>query len=475
MTFGFLGACYWQNSCRRNHGIISTKKAVCFGSKQDDWCRYDNFSDMYDDVYGRLYEMVIAEKLSEAVWRDRDNNIVTEADAYGQKTAYSLIPTHAHKLIMVDEVGDNISQKGNGNAGGHKFMVAADMRAQVRNSFKHNHFTVLGFTAATGGPVMCAIIIAASKLKVTDITGCNPLSVDARDVSSDDMKQLEAEIQSMNDEHSNGVDQMFPFGPTCTFLGVEVPTFVTCSKNGSITIQLLTNILQTTDKLCLFDRSYGTNICLLCDGHGSRFKEPFIKYTLESSTPCGCCIGVPYGTSLWQVGDSEKQNGTFKVECNKSKSDTVTAKIRAGLPDTLERSDIVRIVHVAWMKLFVRVETNKRAIAAHGWGPLNYIMLDHPELQETKDRVRSIKEIYEQQVKDGVDIVDLTSLNIDRGAMDLTMDMFLDHKVEENALGQLSASAKKEKRCQTGLERNDGGARVSAGLQVITDGYAIGP
>jgi hypothetical protein len=102
-------------------------------------------------------------------------------------------------------------------------------------------------------------------------------------------------------------------------------------------------------------------------------------------------------------------------------------------------------------------------------------MLDHPELQETKDRVRSIKEIYEQQVKDGVDIVDLTSLKTDRGTMGLTMDMFLDHRIEENALGQLSAAAKKEKRRQTGLARKDGGARVSAGLQVITDGYAIGP
>jgi hypothetical protein len=65
------------------------------------------------------------------------------------------------------------------------------------------------------------------------------------------MKQLEAEIQSMKDEQSNGVDQMFPFGPTCTFIGVEVPTFVTCSKNGSITSQLLTNMLQTMDKLSL--------------------------------------------------------------------------------------------------------------------------------------------------------------------------------------------------------------------------------
>jgi hypothetical protein len=72
-------------------------------------------------------------------------------------------------------------------------------------------------------------------------------------------------------------------------------------------------------------------------------------------------------------------------------------------------------------------------------------------------------------------ISNITSLNIDRGAMGLTMDMFLHHKVDENALGQLSATAKKEKRRQTGLAMKDGGGRVSAGLQVITDGYAIGP
>jgi hypothetical protein len=231
---------------------------------------------MYDGVYGRLHEMGIAQKLSEAVWRDRDSKIVKEADAYGRKTVYSLIPTQAHKLIMVDEVGENISQKGDGNTGGHKFMVDADMCTQVQNPFKDKKITVLGFTIATGSPVMCAVIIAASKLKVTDVTGYNPLSVDARDVSSDDMKQLEEEIQSMKHENIDGVDRMFPFGPTCTFIGVEVSTFVTSSKHGSITSQSLTNMLQTMDKLCIFDHSDVINPCLLCDGHGSRFEEPFL-------------------------------------------------------------------------------------------------------------------------------------------------------------------------------------------------------
>jgi hypothetical protein len=66
---------------------------------------------------------------------------------------------------MVDEAGEkNISQKGDDNAGWQKFMVMSNMRAQVLNSVKDNHFTVLGFTAANGYPTTWEIFIAASKL-----------------------------------------------------------------------------------------------------------------------------------------------------------------------------------------------------------------------------------------------------------------------------------------------------------------------
>jgi hypothetical protein len=146
---------------------------------------------------------------------------------------------------------------------------------------------------------MCAIIIAASKLKVTDVTGYNPLASDGQDICGEAMKVLEEEIHELKNEHSNVAYRMFPFGPTCTFNGVQVPTFVTCSKNGSITSQLLTNMLSKMDDYCLFDRSNGTDPFLLCDGHGSRFEEPFLEYTLESNMPWTCCIGVPYGTSVW--------------------------------------------------------------------------------------------------------------------------------------------------------------------------------
>lgn len=101
--------------------------------------------------------------------RYKENSIVeTQSEVYGLNTQYSLL--HQEYLVMVDEVADTISQKGDRNTGGQKFIVVNDMRAQIRNSFKDNDFTVLGFTAANGQPKMCAIVIAASTLKVTYVT-----------------------------------------------------------------------------------------------------------------------------------------------------------------------------------------------------------------------------------------------------------------------------------------------------------------
>jgi hypothetical protein len=189
-------------------------------------------------------------------------------------------------------------------------------------------------------------------------------------------------------------------------------------------------MLSKMDGSDLFDRGEGVNPFLICNGHGSRFEEPFLEYTLEVNRPWMCCIGVPYGTSMLQVGDNTEQNGTFKIESKKVKAATVMSKIGAGLPPALERTDSVRTVNVTWKHSFSRVATNKRVIATRGWGPLNYILLDHTELQETKDRMQSIGEIYVRQVREGVDITDIISLNTEHGAMGMCMDMFLDHKVQ---------------------------------------------
>jgi hypothetical protein len=130
------------------------------------------------------------------------------------------------------------------------------------------------------------------------VTSVNPLSKDVEDETDEDVQELEREIEEMKGEHSNCIDRMFPFGPTCAFNGIKVLTFFICSKNGSITSQLLNNMLQRMDDLLLFDRSDGGNHFLLCNGHGSRFEEPFLEYTLKYYRPWTCCRGVPYVTSV---------------------------------------------------------------------------------------------------------------------------------------------------------------------------------
>jgi len=38
----------------------------------------------------------------------------------------------------------------------------------------------------------------------------------------------------------------------------------------------------------------------------------FLDYVTSKETKWTVCIGVPYGTNLWQVGDSAQHNGAYK-------------------------------------------------------------------------------------------------------------------------------------------------------------------
>jgi len=86
------------------------------------------------------------------------------------------------------------------------------------------------------------------------------------------------------------------------------------------------------------------------------------------------CIGVPYGTSFWQVGDSAKQNGSFKMVMVQAKVKLLQKKADCHLDFVVEKNHIVLLVQHAWKESFAIKETNKKAIAERGWGPLNYVL-----------------------------------------------------------------------------------------------------
>jgi hypothetical protein len=73
--------------------------------------------------------------------------------------------TKPENLLFIKETGCNTNMKDDGFAGGQLFVLPIDMGAQSgRNcATTDKHFTVLCFTSATGGPVLCAVILKSSK------------------------------------------------------------------------------------------------------------------------------------------------------------------------------------------------------------------------------------------------------------------------------------------------------------------------
>ncbi len=119
------------------------------------------------------------------------------------------------------------------------------------------------------------------------------------------------------------------------------------------------------------------------DGHRSRFELPFLEYVVNEEHPWAVCIGVPYGTHIWQVADSLELNGAFKMGVTRTEKEIYNAK-----PDSLmykwKMTDIIPIVNGAFPTSFGWVDKSKKAIADRGWGPLNYALFQHPEVVKTK-------------------------------------------------------------------------------------------
>jgi hypothetical protein len=131
----------------------------------------------------------------------------------------------------------------------------------------------------------------------------------------------------LTEENMRSLNKMFPCGPTCEFNRKTVPCFVGWSSKGSTTSALLAAMLNRIDVSECFNCSDGIDSFLLLDGHGSRFELPFVEY-IHGDYGWNVCIGVPYGTSLWQVGDSKHQNDQYKDKSKECKEKVLTMKTK---------------------------------------------------------------------------------------------------------------------------------------------------
>ena len=65
----------------------------------------------------------------------------------------------------------------------------------------------------------------------------------------------------------------------------------------------------------------------------------------------------------------------------KAKVKLVDMKIKKCIKNPcVEKDEIVLVVNQAWNASFARVKYNKKAIAAQGWNPLTFNLLDNPEI-----------------------------------------------------------------------------------------------
>ena len=83
---------------------------------------------------------------------------------------------------------------------------------------------------------------------------------------------------------------------------------------------MLADMLSRIDTAGVFPREQdGPKPFLLLDGHHSHFEIPFLNYIHDSQHEWVVCIGVSYGTHIWQVADSSEMNGAFKLGVTKAK------------------------------------------------------------------------------------------------------------------------------------------------------------
>jgi hypothetical protein len=131
-----------------------------------------------------------------------------------------------------------------GNNGGELFVLPCDTsdgEAGLVGATTDIHCTVMCFSSPTGEPVMAAVIEKLSK-NITEV----PMHWK---LGNDITKQPEEGTTEFNIfDNSFGPNKVVPGGPRNTFNGKELPCFVGCSSNASITSELLAKMFQTIDK-----------------------------------------------------------------------------------------------------------------------------------------------------------------------------------------------------------------------------------
>ena len=149
---------------------------------------------------------------------------------------------HPDMCLAVDEVGSNLSQKGDGHIRGTKYMCEKGTVPQIKVQHREKFFTLLGFTALSSEPVLCLVSIAGIQMKINVETGIAPFAaITGKETDADYFDKI------------FGPGKLFSGGPTCHFRGKNILCLVRWSPKGGITSEILaTNSGDQIEYICLF-------------------------------------------------------------------------------------------------------------------------------------------------------------------------------------------------------------------------------
>jgi hypothetical protein len=192
--------------------------------------------------------------------------------------------------------------------------------------------TLLPLTSASGEAVCCAIIFQGKgTVPATWKTGID-LSV---------TPMLTADGKEFDLELNFGEGKYYPGGPKCKYNGKVVDCFVFTLESSGITGGILVKILTYFDSIELFPRVPGGPIpVLIVYRHQSCLATIFVEYINDQGHTWKVCLGVPYATTLWQVGDASEQNGMVKLEWYREKKELLTWKYSNNLPCSICPEDV---------------------------------------------------------------------------------------------------------------------------------------
>lgn len=456
---GKVGVGYFRGFMKRYGDIVAAKTPRRFASDRSEWMHRENLLQMYRCIYDVFCDAGTARKLDREIAYDFEGKMVPvgSPEQFGLPSNIEII--HKDHILFGDECGINTCQRDDGKHGGKKVIVAVDVQAGMIANTSNHRATILPFTSLAGNPVVIAVIFASNNEEI------KPLWHSGVDVKVTPIFNKQGEADILNQEN-HGPGKYFPYGPQCEFNGKTIPTLTFTSPNGSITSEILVKIFSRLDEMKVYDRSDGApEPCVVVDGHDSRLSRNFLEYINHRTHKWNFALGVPYLTHLWQVGDSSEQNGSFKIAFSKAKDEMMAFKMRMGWAPKLEATDIIPLVNKAWAKSFVRVESNKKAIANRGWYPPTKNILTDPLFSEGTEDVVT-------QEAPNVSSETLDSFNTTRGHSANVLDRLLTHHSrKEGTRRRHEALAEGEMRRVTfeGLGRITAGAVIKQGMHGITN------